>query len=1045
VNSPYKGLAAFEDTDLDALFFFGRAVERDVIVANLLASRLTVLYGESGVGKSSLLRAGVLRELRSAAPDASVAFHDTWSTSADDALGAVRGAGEGYLVLDQFEEYFLYHDGNGALLDELPELLRTSRVNVLVALREDALSRLDVFKAALPQIFANQVRLEHLGRDAARAAVLGPLERWRELTGETVAAEPELVDAVLAEVAGAADGRIEAPYLQLVLERIWDAERADGSSTLRRETLRRVGGAATIVRDHVDQALGSLTPDDQEAGAAMLEHLVTPSGTKIAHRVDDLAEYASLPPARAAQVLDRLSRERIVRGVESSDRYEIYHDVLAQPLTAWRSARALAAERAAARRRQRRLLGLAVAALVALAVVAGLAVWAFVERGAARSQARHAHARELEATALQELAVDPRTSLRDALTAARLESGGAAESVLRQALIADRLRRVIGIGGPVRALAWSPDGRVVAAAAPHGRILVADAATGRPLRTLQAQRTVAALGFAPDGTTLVSARPGGGVRAWNVATGAVVAASRHLLAATDARGRVGTVLLRGRLARLAPHVVDARTGGAGSPLAAIVADPGGRRRVWLFGRGGRLVRILPGRGIAAIAYSPDGRTLAAASADGSTTLWNARTGRRLRTLRDTGGPVAALAFAPDGALLATAGQDGAVRVWTAATGARLFFFTGHASPVTALAWSPDGRILASASADRTVRLWGVRGVAEVGSAVATLAGAGGPVREVAFAPDGSRIASGSDDGLVRLWDATPEQTLAVLGRASGGFADAAWAGRSLVVAAARDGVHVYDARTRRLLRVLAAPGVTSVVAAGGRVFAVTPRGVDVFDVGSGRLTRVVHVHVTALAVAPDGTLALARGDRVRIGTRTLRVPGGVIRPAFAPDGRLLATADADGTVRLFDVRSGRLLHVLRGHRQAVTDVAFGAGGALLATSGRDSRVVLWDVATGRPVHVLRGHFGAVAAVAFSPDGRWVATAGPISAGLWPTATGRLLFFLRGDTGRLTSVSFASDGRRILTSSLDGTVRTYACDVCGDLSALERLAVQRLRG
>jgi WD40 repeat protein len=207
----------------------------------------------------------------------------------------------------------------------------------------------------------------------------------------------------------------------------------------------------------------------------------------------------------------------------------------------------------------------------------------------------------------------------------------------------------------------------------------------------------------------------------------------------------------------------------------------------------------------------------------------------------------------------------------------------------------------------------------------------------------------------------------------------------------------------------------------------------------------VHVHVTALAVAPDGTLALARGDRVRIGTRTLRVPGGVIRPAFAPDGRLLATADADGTVRLFDVRSGRLLHVLRGHRQAVTDVAFGAGGALLATSGRDSRVVLWDVATGRPVHVLRGHFGAVAAVAFSPDGRWVATAGPISAGLWPTATGRLLFFLRGDTGRLTSVSFASDGRRILTSSLDGTVRTYACDVCGDLSALERLAVQRLRG
>ena len=77
--SPFKGLAAFDDSDLDALFFFGREREREVVVANAIASRLTVLYGESGVGKSSLLAAGVVRALREQAPEADVRLHDTWS------------------------------------------------------------------------------------------------------------------------------------------------------------------------------------------------------------------------------------------------------------------------------------------------------------------------------------------------------------------------------------------------------------------------------------------------------------------------------------------------------------------------------------------------------------------------------------------------------------------------------------------------------------------------------------------------------------------------------------------------------------------------------------------------------------------------------------------------------------------------------------------------------------------------------------------------------------------------------------------------------
>jgi hypothetical protein len=257
--SPFKGLAAFEDTDLDALFFCGREREREVAVANLLASRLTVLYGASGVGKTSLLRAAVAHSLRTD-HRATVVLFSSWAgdprlglaEAIDEAAGIeaegaladrLRAAGEVFVILDQFEEYFLYHDG-GPFAAELAEAIGEPglRANFLLGLREDALAKLDAFKGQIPNLFANYLRLDHLSREGARAAILGPVERHNELTGESVRVEPELVDAVLNEVAAgrvdvgrAARGgvetdsdRIEAPYLQLVLERLWEAERERG-------------------------------------------------------------------------------------------------------------------------------------------------------------------------------------------------------------------------------------------------------------------------------------------------------------------------------------------------------------------------------------------------------------------------------------------------------------------------------------------------------------------------------------------------------------------------------------------------------------------------------------------------------------------------------------------------------------------------------------------------------------------------------------------------------------------------------------------------
>ena len=383
-GSPYKGLDHYREQD--ARFFFGRDIERDLVVANVLAAPLTLLYGQSGVGKSSLLYAGVVPRLREV-PDLTVVTFRSWSSDPVAGLSAAIRAAAGLeppadrpaladtiaactlrsgrdlvVILDQFEEYFVYHlqeDGDGTFAAEFPRALnrRELPVSFLVAIREDALARLDRFKGRIPNLFGNYLRMDRLGRSAGKDAIVQPLKEYgrRLANGEQIEIEPQLVEAILDQVrvgnvqlgqtgAGVIDGanaresRIEAPYLQLVLTRLWDEENAVGSHVLRMETLDSLGGAERIVPAHLETAMAELSPAERKLSARIFRFLVTPSGTKIAHHVVDLADYAQVTAERMQPLLDRLSGQqaRILRGA-GDNRYEIYHDVLAAAILDWRA------------------------------------------------------------------------------------------------------------------------------------------------------------------------------------------------------------------------------------------------------------------------------------------------------------------------------------------------------------------------------------------------------------------------------------------------------------------------------------------------------------------------------------------------------------------------------------------------------------------------------------------------------------------------------------------------------------------------------------
>jgi CHASE2 domain-containing sensor protein len=389
IDGPFPGLAPFSERYAD--YFFGRSVDSAVVADNLLARRLSVIYGPSGAGKSSLLRVGVRQqaESRSRWP-CKVVICSSWADGADAALrgpiaeatgartegdlGALlaeavgRSEGRLLLILDQFEELLWQEqDPDEALLEVLAD--DDPEINLLISVREDAVARLDIFDDEVPGLFDNMIRIERLNVDAGREAIVEPLARWSSVTGSKVALEAGLEDAILDKIALAGGKHeIQAPYLQLVMARLWH-ERAPASMEIRFRDLEQLGGVNGIVAGHVDLALSGYSAADRDTIDAMLAGLLTPSGTRIALTKTDLARYGNVSLAKAGRIVEGLAggAQRLLESAGETH-YQLAHDALAEPLQEWRARQAA---RRARRREWRRLFAVMsfVAALLVMATL----------------------------------------------------------------------------------------------------------------------------------------------------------------------------------------------------------------------------------------------------------------------------------------------------------------------------------------------------------------------------------------------------------------------------------------------------------------------------------------------------------------------------------------------------------------------------------------------------------------------------------------------------------------------------------------------------
>ena len=563
-------------------------------------------------------------------------------------------------------------------------------------------------------------------------------------------------------------------------------------------------------------------------------------------------------------------------------------------------------------------------------------------------------------------------------------------------------------------MAFSPDGKSLASASSDNSIKLWDASSGSLLRTLSGHsNTVSSVAFSPDGKSLASASDDNSIKLWDASSGS-------------------------------------------------------------------LLRTLSGhsRPVSSVAFSPDGKSLASASSDNSIKLWDASSGSLLRTLSGHSLRVLSVAFSPDGKSLASASDDNSIKLWDASSGSLLRTLSGHSNTVSSVAFSPDGKSLASASYDSSIKLWD----ASSGSLLRTLSGHSSFVLSVAFSPDGKSLASASSDNSIRLWDASSTLTtlvLALLPRdewiafhpatplryvsSRGGDEQAmvrfgtslrpllpladhrpersfqvpleVWTYLGLGV-----GVLVYAALTfaastlhKRAwwLAILALPPIAATGVAGNEVQATRPTGPEVRMV-----LQVGHSNtVTSVAFSPDGkSLASASWDNsIKLWDASsgslLRTLSGhsdsVTSVAFSPDGKSLASASYDNSIKLWDASSGSLLRTLSGHSNTVSSVAFSPDGKSLASASYDNSIKLWDASSGSLLRTLSGHSLRVTSVAFSPDGKSLASASSDSSiKLWDTSSGSLLRTLSGHSNTVTSVAFSPDGKSLASASYDNSIKLW---------------------
>ena len=741
-RNPWLGLNTYSEHDR----LFGRDEEIRTVSDIILNNVLTVIYGRSGIGKSSLLRAGVFPRMRyeDFLPVYIRLEHNTEEAYLSQIIRKVRDVSDTWnvrqafgdgdscpknlaellygasykdcqsgldkqimLVFDQFEEIFTLTDSrhkqdvedffaqlatalNGA--GDFADKGKPADFRIVICLREDYLYYLEQNSASIPSLKRNRYCLQALNHRQASEVICNPRPG---LVGSGTA------DAILEKIDKDGYDTIDPAILSLFMHELYEK----GSGVITLENISRFGD--NIITSFYGEGMKAVSA---RSASFLEDRLVTSDGYR-----HTLSYADALSAGMTEQEIDTLKDRRIIT-VEKGDKnqrlIELSHDILCPVVTKNRSERKLKeeAERLEAKNktiRRRNRVVIAVCA-VALAIVAVFA-YMLVEIRNRQDSMLVAQSRFVAEKAM-ELYEDGETVKALALAAevyphdTKHPDRPIVKEVtecLYEILVNTNFDKVLsGHFLDVNSASFSPDGTKIVTASDDGTAIIWDAKTGQALQTLSGHThtyDVNSASFSPDRTKIVTASDDDTAIIWDAETGQ-------------------------QLQTLSGHsnIVNSAS------------------------------------------FSPDGTKVVTASDDGTAIIWDAETGHQLQTLSGHTFWVNSASFSPDGTKIVTASSDNTAIIWDAETGQQLQTLSGHSFFVNSASFSPDGTKIVSASSDNTAIIWD----AETGQQLQTLSGHALRVNSASFSPDGTKIVTASNDGTAIIWDAETRQPLQALSHSS---------------------------------------------------------------------------------------------------------------------------------------------------------------------------------------------------------------------------------------------------------------------------------------